>query len=149
MSINMIRNALSFFFSPHQSQSADKVGPRSRRQSRLYLSATATSDSWPISPIGDVHWLENFNNPSDDRPEKYACPGVCHPRDTHSWWHIRPLADALSPSARYSCLLIGRTRLEPCRACASCFKKVKGSEGALWRTSKMIESTFIDLNDFR
>jgi len=29
-----------------------------------------------LATRGDVHWLENFNNPRDDRPEEYACPEV-------------------------------------------------------------------------
>lgn len=102
----------------------------------------------------DVHWLENFNNPSDDRLEKYACPSECVTGATRTRGdtlnlRVPPCPPTPFPSARYSCLLIGRTRLELCRACADRFKEAKGSESTSRGCTLQSRYALENIQDYR
>lgn len=62
---------------------------------------------------------------------------------------VPPCPPTPFPSARYSCLLIGRTRLELCRACADCFKKAEGSESTSRRCTLQPRYALENIQDYR
>ena len=108
----------------------------------------------PPCRSGDVHWLENFNNPSDDRPEKYACPNECVTDATRTRgdtlnFPVPPCPPTPFPSVQYSCLLIGRTRFELCRACADRFKKAEDIARVYLSRVHLPTYTLENIRDYR